>query len=347
MKNASIIFVGSMNLGHKPDDGETMKNFILSKALAQYVHKVIRIDVRNRPQRIYYLAKFVWCLFAKRNARLIFSSSSFVTYRLLRIVKKIGWRGNSIYYWVIGGNFGNHIVNKEIPSSLYYDLKQIIVEGDAMKNQLLGAGFNNVRVIPNMKEIDYIPKKVHNHSGITRFVFLSRVMPEKGVNYIVDASRLLIAKGLNNFIVDLYGSISPQYKEKLAEASKSIPNVNYKGFLMLDCQEGYDILASYDVMLFPTYWHGEGFPGVLIDAFISGLPVIATDWNLNTSLVHDSENGMIIPVHDVNALEVAMEKVVKGTVDVKAMSEHVQKEASHYDVDNVITPNLLKELNIL
>ena len=30
-------------------------------------------------------------------------------------------------------------------------------------------------------------------------------------------------------------------------------------------------------MLFPTYWHGEGFPGIVIDAFVAGLLVVATD----------------------------------------------------------------------
>ena len=347
MKNRTLIFVGSMNLGHKPDDGETMKNVILSKALSQYVSTIKYVDVRHRPKRVLYLAYYLWCLLAKRNAKLIFSASSFVTYRLLKVAKLLGWKGEDIYYWVIGGNFGNYVTRNQISSAFYFDLKKIIVEGETMKAQLEAEGFKNVKVLPNIKEINYVPVKLRDNRNITRFVFLSRVIPEKGVDYIVEASKRLLNEGVKNFIVDLYGSITPQYKAMLESNLEDLPNVKYKGFLTLDNHEGYDTLAGYDTMLFPTYWPGEGFPGILIDAFIAGLPVITTDWNLNTSLVHDGSNGIIIPVHDIKALAEKMKRVVCGKVDIDVMSMNSQRESKKYDVKNVITERLMKELEIL
>ena len=116
---------------------------------------------------------------------------------------------------------------------------------------------------------------------------------------------------------------------------------------MLDNSAGYDTLASYDVMLFPTYWHGEGFPGIIIDAFIAGLPVIATDWNLNSSLIQNGYNGMIIPVHNVDALVDSMRTIISETVDIATMSRNAQNDALKYEVNNVINKDLLERIELL
>ena len=172
-------------------------------------------------------------------------------------------------------------------------------------------------------------------------------MPQKGVNYIIDAAHSLVESGINDFIVDIYGRIDPSYETELHSKIKEDKNVEYKGFLMLNEKNGYDTLASYDVMLFPTYWHGEGFPGIIIDAFVAGLPVIASNWNLNTSLIKDNSNGVIIPVHDVSALAEAMKNVISGKTNINLMSKNAQKEAMRYDVNNVITNDLLRDLEII
>jgi glycosyltransferase involved in cell wall biosynthesis len=53
---------------------------------------------------------------------------------------------------------------------------------------------------------------------------------------------------------------------------------------------------------FLSYWKGEGFTGVIIDAFIAGVPVIATGWNMNTEIIEDGINGFVIPPNDTVSL---------------------------------------------
>lgn len=55
----------------------------------------------------------------------------------------------------------------------------------------------------------------------------------------------------------------------------------------------------------------EGLPNVLIEAMVMGMPVIATDCPSGgpKSLIVNKENGIIVPVGDVNALVNAMEKL--------------------------------------
>lgn len=347
MGKSRVIVVGSQNLGGLLDDGETMKNYMLARELERHGCRVCRIDTRNRPKRVLYMIEYLYNLVVKRDSKIIMSASTLVAYKMFKIARLLGWKGNNLYYWVIGGAFGSKIEKQEIDKKMYLSLHKIIVEGASMKKQLEHCGFNNVMVLPNFKDIDYIPSvKPKQRNELTRFVFLSRVMPEKGVDYIVESTKLLINEGTTDFIVDLFGAVDNNYSIKLKNSIRDIDIINYKGFLKLD-ENGYETLSTYDVMLFPTYWHGEGFPGIIIDAFVAGVPVIASDWNLNSSLIKDGENGIIVPVHSSEALAKAMKEIINGKVNLQELSNKAQESCMNYDSKHVVTKELLEELEIL
>jgi glycosyltransferase involved in cell wall biosynthesis len=100
-------------------------------------------------------------------------------------------------------------------------------------------------------------------------------------------------------------------------------------------QESYATLSEYSCMLFPTYWQGEGFPGVIIDAYIAGLPVIATGWNMNKEVVEVGKTGLIVPIQDAKALALAMLKMMQNPELVKKMSENSSGKAKNYHIDAV------------
>ena len=100
-------------------------------------------------------------------------------------------------------------------------------------------------------------------------------------------------------------------------------------------------------MLFPTYWKGEGFAGIFIDAFISGVPIIASDWAHNRQFLKENETALFVPVHDVEALFFKMQQCVDGVYPLEKMSNKCQEEAQKYDINKVITKGLLKRLEII
>ncbi len=110
--------------------------------------------------------------------------------------------------------------------------------------------------------------------------------------------------------------------------------------------KGYDLLSTYDMMLFPTYWRGEGFPGVVLDANIAGVPIIASDWNLNTEVIENNQTGIIIPTHDPEALFEAMKKVIAGEIDLYAMKNICVEHVQQYDFRNVLSEELMKRLHL-
>ena len=120
--------------------------------------------------------------------------------------------------------------------------------------------------------------------------------------------------------------------------------VSYDGFLDLRNWENYKVLSGYDVMLFPTYWNGEGFPGTIIDAYIAGLPVIASDWSMNEELIEHEVTGWIIPPQDEMSLSNRMKQVICNRGCLGEMSRACQKQSINYKADKIISYELLEKI---
>jgi glycosyltransferase involved in cell wall biosynthesis len=85
-----------------------------------------------------------------------------------------------------------------------------------------------------------------------------------------------------------------------------------------------------DVMVFCSRPAGEGMPGVLIEAGLSGLPVVATSVPGVTSIVVDGETGFVCPVEDVAAMVEATTRLVADPALRSAMGRAARQRC----VDN-------------
>lgn len=343
-----VIIVGWIRKGKPADCGETMKNQLMIQKLEEFGVKCRQMDFKGWRLRPWVILQLLWNICIHRDNTIVFSTSVSNVYPLMKLMKRVGWKQNTVH-WVIGGSLGQKTMRGIYSSNVIGYMKHTIVESDIMVDELKRCGVPNVIQLPNFKPIDYYPPVDDKGKGEpVRFVFLSRIMPEKGCDYILEAVRLLNEEGMQKqFLVDFYGAEATSYKKVFEEKVASIPNVKYAGFLNLREHDGYDRLASYDMMLFPTYWKGEGFAGVFIDAFISGLPLLASDWMHNRQFLAEDKTALFIPVHDVIALRDKMRECILGYYDLQFMAKECQKEAGKYNVDNVITKELLLKIGIL
>lgn len=110
-------------------------------------------------------------------------------------------------------------------------------------------------------------------AGTLRAVFLSRIARMKNLD-----GALSLLQGLRgNVIFDLYGPLEdPRYWEECEKIIAALPatvRVRYRGSVPHE-QVGR-ILSGYDLFLFPTL--GENFGYVIIEALLSGCPVLISD----------------------------------------------------------------------
>ena len=340
------IIIGWINKGKPADCGETMKNQLMIQKLEELGVKCYLADFKNWRKHPWVFLELLWLMLAHRDATLIFSTSTQNVYPMMKLMKRIGWKQHTVH-WVIGGALGQKVKNGTYQADVIGYMDYTLVESNLMKQQLTECGVINVSQVPNFKPIPYYPKHVGGGEK-RRFVFLSRIMPEKGCDYIIEAAKMLNDRGYaQKYEIDFYGKVAESYNEVFERKVEDLSNVNYAGFLNLRENAGYDKLANYDIMLFPTYWKGEGFAGVLIDAFISGVPIIASDWAHNRQFLADNETALFVPVHDVEALFLKMQQCIDGVYPLEKMSSRCQEEAQKYDVNRVVTKDLLKRLDII
>lgn len=329
-----LLFIGAINQFHSPKGGEEYKNQLILVKNKQLELLKNYVDTHFWKTKPRVLLSLIFKLFFLKWDHILLSTSSLSAYRLIFLIKLVKPRLLSkINYLVVGGYFPEGIKNNQFKWKNYKELKNIIVQGEILKNQLLACSeLNNVVVIPNFKKFDINLDLNKVDDVLFKFVFIGRVSKAKGIFEIIEAVRLLKLENLElSFTVDFYGPIEEEIK-----FPENLP-LAYKGYLdiMNNQQKSYATLSEYSCMLFPTYWQGEGFPGVIIDAYIAGLPVIATDWNMNKEVILDGETGLIIPIQDVKALALAMLTMMHNPDLVKKMSENSFKKAKNYHIDNV------------
>ncbi|NNT72565.1 glycosyltransferase family 4 protein [Flavobacterium sp. IMCC34852] len=139
------------------------------------------------------------------------------------------------------------------------------------------------------------------------FVFVGRLVADKGINELVLAFNQLSEEnaGVKLLLVgDYEAELDPLTPETLAiiQSNKSIITVGFQSDVR-------PYLAISDALTFPSY--REGFPNVVMQAGAMGLPAIVSDINGCNEIIKEGENGLIIPVKNLNALLKAMKKITE------------------------------------
>lgn len=129
-----------------------------------------------------------------------------------------------------------------------------------------------------------------------RFLYLGAITSTKGIDQLLAAAASLG----DDYVIHLYGPIKDgAYQEAFA----NFPNL-YQG--ILDKKNLLPTLREYDVLVLPTFYEGEGYPGVIIEAYSLGLPVISTHWKSIPEIVHHGKTGYLIKPSSTEALLQAM-----------------------------------------
>ncbi len=255
-------------------------------------------------------------------------------------------KGTSVklFYDVIGGWLPQ---KTEADPKLAAQLRRfngIWVETPSMKNALERQGFSNVSVVPNFKFITPLAaKELPPLEKPYRLCTFSRVMKEKGIEDAVEAVTLVNDDfGETVFTLDIYGPVDENQTEWFDKLQTAFPQyVHYRGCVNSD--KSVDVLKAYYALLFPTFYDGEGFAGTLIDAFSSGVPVIASDWKYNPEIVHENV-GIIYPTRNVESLADILKNIANNPKIIINKKLYCLKEAMRYSPAGVLDA-IVKELN--
>lgn len=134
------------------------------------------------------------------------------------------------------------------------------------------------------------------------FVFIGRLVADKGINELVRAFLSLEIPNCKLLLVGPYETEDPLQPEtlKAIQQNDSILSVGFQ-------HDVRPYLVISDCQVFPSY--REGFPNVVMQAGAMGLPSIVTDINGSNEIIIEGFNGTIVPAKNVTALSNAMIRI--------------------------------------
>ena len=166
--------------------------------------------------------------------------------------------------------------------------------------------------------------------GVFTFVFVGRIVGDKGINELVYAFKELLVqdfpKRLRLVLIGNYESDLDPISSDSKKSIDSTPEIEAVG-----SQYGDDLLAWYavsDCFVFPSY--REGFPNTVLEAGAMGVPSIVTDINGSREIIipYEKDNqgatGLIIPSHDADALQKAMAWMITHNAEREKMAANAR-----------------------
>lgn len=354
MSNNSLLFLGRPDtLSRVGTDGTIIKNRVFYNSVKPHFDrtKIIDLDLIRTPKVL--ISMLVALLSWRYKTIVVASGGSAPSCRLISLIQllpSVKFGHSRVYVLGIGGNMSVFLRDNPKGVRVLDHCEAVFVEGKKMKDEMVKMGMHNVYYMPNFKNISIIPEKTNIKKGERmKFLFFSRIIPEKGCDLTFQAVDKLCKSGYGNqFEVGFYGMILDDYrKEFMKSISFHETNSTYHGILDGTNSDTYVELAKYDVFLFPTYFAMEGFPGAVVDAFVAGLPVIASDWKMNSEIIRDGENGFLIPPKDADALAERMQWFIEHPDFIIQKMTNIQKEALLYDTKHILSKSFLEKMGML
>ena len=211
----------------------------------------------------------------------------------------------------------------------------IVPEGEGVKADLINynitrkplqvLGYGNVRGI-DLNHYRRSPEVMAAAQSISRsdvftFVFVGRVVRDKGINELVEA------------FVRLHQAIPATRLILVGRFEDNLDPVSGKTRLAIERCDAIEAvgsqsdvrpwLAAADALVFPSY--REGFPNVVIEAGALDLPSIVTDINGSREIIVHGKNGIIVPPRNAQALLQAMTQFVQNPQATQAMAANARK----------------------
>ena len=195
----------------------------------------------------------------------------------------------------------------------------------------------------NLEHFSPIPYPTESE-GI-HFVFISRIMHEKGIDQYLDAAvyftnRFNAAQGPRT-VFHVCGFCEKEYQGKLDElvANKTVV---YHG-MVRDIRQ---VLKDAHCTVHPSFYP-EGISNVLLESSASGRPIITTDRSGCREVVDDGVNGYIVKQRDSKDLIEKMEKFIALSHEQKMQMGLAGRAKVEREFDRQIVVNAyLKEMGV-
>jgi glycosyltransferase involved in cell wall biosynthesis len=195
-----------------------------------------------------------------------------------------------------------------------------------IRDKLVAGGYpaDRIRVVPNFVDRDAVRPSFEPGD---RFVYVGRLVKEKGVDVLIDAT------AGTDLSITIVGD-GPLRGELEARARRVGADAEFRGYL--EPEAAAEVVAHSRAVVLPARWHENG-PLAVIEAMAAGKPVIASRTGGLPELIVDGENGLLVPPDDPDRLREALLRLHRAPDEAERMgregrarAERRHAPAAHY-----------------
>ena len=184
-------------------------------------------------------------------------------------------------------------------------------------------------------DLNAYPYQPVDLNKVIRFIFIARLLAEKGVFEYLDAARL-VKKQYPNAEFVVLGGLDPDNPAALSK--QQLDEVIEEGIVIYPghVSNVHEWIVNSHVFVLPSY--REGFPRSTQEAMSIGRAVITTDVPGCRETVVDGVNGFIVPPFDAQALADKMFYLIEHPAEIQCMGDAGHRMAiEQFDVHKVNT----------
>lgn len=237
--------------------------------------------------------------------------------------------GKPVIYRQFGGEFARTFF--ALPAALRWWLQHTILRSDAllMQTKSMVECFSrispNVHWFPTARESTSLRCQLHFAVDPTRplrCVFVGHVRRAKGVLTAVEAVNRVARATL-----DIYGPLVD-----VDEAELTGPGIRYRSALAPANVQ--PTMIDYDLLLFPSRYPGEGYPGTLVESAMVGLPIVVSRWQALPEMFTEDE-AIFVDAGSVEQLASEIQRIADHPALLRARSEALLRRARDFDAVTV------------
>jgi glycosyltransferase involved in cell wall biosynthesis len=201
--------------------------------------------------------------------------------------------------------------------------------------QSLGFADKKLRVVCNglgpLPETDRnaVRQKMNLDNETVCFGFVGRISHQKAVDRAISAFATVYRQRSNTRLIIVGDGSELDTMKTLAANLGVAQQVIFTGAAI-----GTELMAAFDVFLLPSRY--EGMPYVLLEAAASALPIVMTDVGGAHLVVHDGENGFVLPQVQHELLADRLLLLVKEPELRQTMALKSAEIAATFSLDNMV-----------
>ncbi len=176
------------------------------------------------------------------------------------------------------------------------------------------------------------------------FLFLSNLIESKGILIFMEACRLLANSG-HSFKVAVVGSdgdVDQDYLKEFVVRNKLESFITILGPKFGEAKR--QVFQESKVFVFPTFYHYECFPLVLLEAMSNAMPLISTNEGAILDILDHGVNGLLVDKKDAVSLSEAMHEFLiesekgrtMGLNSRKKYEEEFTRETFERNITNIL-----------